>query len=51
MMPMKWRIANKKLQFLRNIMLKDNSNIAKGAVMEEDMHKIKGLAYECRKIS
>ena len=48
---MKWRIANKKLQFLRKIMLKENSNIAKGAVMEEVMHKVKGLAYECRKIS
>ena len=51
MCPMKWRIATKKLQFLRKIMLKENSNIAKGAVMEEVMHKVKGLAYECRKIS
>ena len=51
MMPMKWRIASKKMQFLRKIMQKDPNNIAKRAVMEEVVNKVKGLAFECREIA
>jgi len=41
MMPMKWRIAGKKLQFVRKIMMKDDDNIRKKA-----LHKkvIKGIS-------
>ena len=51
MMPMKWRIASKKLQFLRKISLKDNKNIAKSILLQEVIQGISGLASECQKIS
>ena len=51
MMPMKWRIASKKLQFMRKIMLKDHKNIAKDSLLQEFLLNIKGLAYECNKIA
>ena len=35
MMPMKWRVASKKLQFIRKISLKDNRNIAKEVLLAE----------------
>ena len=51
MMPMKWRVASKKLQFIRKISLKDHNNIAKGVLMEEVLQGINGLATECGKIA
>ena len=44
---MKWRIASKKLQFVRKIMLKDNSNITKNVLINEMIENIQGLAHEC----
>ena len=34
MMPMKWRIAGKKLQYVRKLQLKDDENITKRAVQQ-----------------
>ena len=51
MMPMKWRVASKKLQFIRKISLKDHNNIAKGVLMEEVLQGINGLATECGQIA
>ena len=48
---MRWRIAEKKLRFLMKIMDKEGLNIAKVAVLNEVLLDLKGLAYECRKIS
>ena len=48
---MKWRIAQKKLIFLRKLMTKNDTNIAKKAVENEFMFGIKGLGYECRQIT
>ena len=35
MWPMEWRIKEKKLNFVRQIMLKDDSTIAKNALIQE----------------
>ena len=48
---MRWRIAEKKLRFLMKLMDKEGLNIAKLAVLNEVILGLKGLAYECRKIS
>ena len=48
---MRWRIAEKKLRFLMKLMDKEGLNIAKCAVLNEVILGLKGLAYECRKIS
>ena len=45
--PMKWRIASRKLQFVRKIMLKENSNITKNVLLNEMIENIQGLAHEC----
>ena len=47
-MPMKWRIASKKLQFMRKMNLKEDTNITKKALIQERIHDIKGLEYESR---
>ena len=48
---MRWRIAEKKLRFLMKLMDKEGLDIAKVAVLNEVLLGLKGLAYECRKIS
>ena len=48
LMPMKWRIASKKLQFMRKMNLKEDTNITKKALIQERIHNIKGLEYESR---
>ena len=45
---MKWRIAEKKLLFFRKIMLKEDSNITRRALMNMGL---KGLSYECRELT
>jgi len=47
MMPMKWRIAGKKLQYMRKIQLKEDDNITKRALQQEVETGTKGLAHEC----
>ena len=44
---MKWRIAEKKLLFVRKIMLKEESNIARKALLNETFMRLKGLIHEC----
>ena len=44
---MKWRIASKKLQFVRKIMLKENNNITKNVLVNEMIENSQGLAHEC----
>ena len=51
MMPMKWRIAGKKLQFVRKIMMKDDDNITKMALHQEVITGTKGLAHECKELT
>ena len=48
---MKWRIAQKKLIFLKKLMAKDDKNIAKKAVENEVIFGIRGLGFECREIT
>ena len=50
LMPMKWRIAQKKLLFLNKLMKRDISNLAKQVVYEEVITGTKGLAHECSQI-
>ena len=45
--PMKWRIAEKKLQQVRKTMAKHISNTNKQVLYAEVECKIKGLVYEC----
>ena len=51
----KWRVAERKLNFANKIMARENSNITKKVIMSEVifMQKgtIKGLAYECKSVS
>ena len=51
MMPMKWRVAGKKLQYMRKIQLKEDDNITKRALQQEVQTGTKGLAHECRELS
>ena len=48
---MKWRIALKKLLFVRKTMLRDDNNICKQALVNEYGLNIKGLGYECLELS
>ena len=49
---MKWRIAERKMQFVRKtIWTKPVTNIARKALVQEVLSKVKGLAHECRKFS
>ena len=53
----KWRVAERKLNFVNKIMARENSNITKKVIMSkvllEDMQKvtIKGLAYVYKSLS
>ena len=53
----KWRVEERRLNFVNKIMAKENSNITKKLIMSEvlleDLQKvtIKGLAYECKSVS
>ena len=46
--PMKWRIGERKLQFLRKTMAKDYKNITKRALFQEVITDTEGLVHECR---
>ena len=48
---MKWRIAKKKMLFLRKLMLKDDSTICKRAIIIESLLGVKGLGHKCKKLS
>ena len=48
---MKWRIAEKKLLFVRKLMMKDVTNIARKAILNETFMGLKGLAHECRELT
>ena len=47
----KWRVAKKKLLFMRKLMLKEDSTICKRAIMNETLLGVKGLGHECKEIS
>ena len=47
LMPMKFRIAQKKLIFFNKLKLKDNDNLCKRVVFNEIDKDIKGLGHEC----
>ena len=42
----KWRVAKKKLLFMRKLMLKKDSTICKRAIMNETLLGVKGLGYD-----
>ena len=49
MMPMKWRIIQKKLLFVRKVMHeKPITSLVKRVLLEEFVQHIEGLGYECR---
>ena len=48
--PMGWRIKERKLNFVRQILLKDNENIAKQTLQQEMATGLNGLAHECNNI-
>lgn len=48
---MNWRIAEKKLLFFRKIMLRDESNITRRALMNKMFMGLKWLSYECRQLT
>ena len=50
MWPMKWRIKERKLNFVRLVLLKDNENIAKQTLQQEMAIGINGLAHECNDV-
>ena len=51
MMPMKWRIAGKKLQYMRKVQTKGYDNITKRALQQEVKTGTKGSAHECLELS
>ena len=48
---MKWKIAKKKLLFFRKIMLKEESNITRRALMNETFMGLKGMSHECTQLT
>ena len=48
---MKWRIALKKLLFVRKTMLREDDNICKQALINECGLNIKGLGHECLELT
>ena len=48
---MKWRIAERKLQFTNKLRTKDANNIAKGTLENEVILGLKGLKSECSQIA
>ena len=51
MQGMRWRIAVRKLQFLRKLMKKEITNICRRAVANETIMGVKGLGHECMVIA
>ena len=47
---MEWRIKERKLNFVRQILLTDDSNIAKSILLQEMEIGINGLGHECNTI-
>ena len=50
MKPMEWRIKERKHNFVRQIFLTDDSNIAKNTIIQEMSVGINGLGHECDSI-
>ena len=50
MLPMEWRIKEKKLNFVRKILQKNDENICKQTLIQEIERGINGLAHECIKV-
>ena len=50
MWPMGWRIKERKMNFVRQILLKDDENIAKQTLQQEIATVLNGLAHECNNI-
>ena len=48
---MKWRIAVRKLLFLRKLMRKEGTNICRRAIVNETLMGVKGLGHECNVLS
>ena len=48
---MKWRIAKRKLIFLKKVMAKENSNLCKRSIMNETILGTEGLGHECKVIA
>ena len=48
---MKWRVAGKKLQYMRKVQMKGDDNITKRALQQEVKTGTKGLAHECMELS
>ena len=47
MWPMEWRIKERKLNFVSQILQRGDDNIAKNTIIQERASGIKGLGYEC----
>jgi len=47
---MEWRIKERKLNFVRNILQKNDENICKQTLIQEMETGINGLAHECNKV-
>ena len=50
-MLMKWRVAERKLQFTNKICTKNNDNVAKRTINNEVILGIKGLKHECSQLA
>ena len=50
MLPMDWRIKERKLNFVRQILQKNDENICKQTLIQEMETGIHGLAHECNKV-
>ena len=48
---MKWRIAKRKLLFLKKVMAKEDSNLCKRSLMNETILDTEGLGHECKVIA
>ena len=48
---MKWRIARRKLLFLKKIMTKEDSNICKRSILNETILDTEGLGHECKALA
>ena len=50
MLPMEWRIKERKLNFVRQILQKNDENICKQTLIQEMETGVNGLAHECNKV-
>ena len=50
MWQMEWRIKERKLNFVRQILLKNDGNIAKRTLQQEIATGLNGLAHKCKNI-